>query len=90
MPNDDVNDLQKEWRAIVIAELASVKASIDSLRTQVGDVKSTVAQAAEVQSLRSEVDKLKEFKSKVIGMTIAINSVAIIIGWIIATFKGGH
>lgn len=87
---DDLNDLQKEWRAIVIAELASVKLSIDNLRTQVGEVKNTVAQAAEVQTLRAEVDKLKEFKARVIGMTIAINSIAILIGWIISTYKGTH
>jgi uncharacterized coiled-coil DUF342 family protein len=88
--SDDINDLQKEWRAIVIAELASVKVSIDGLRTQIADVKSTVAQAAEVQSLRQEVDKLKEFKARVIGMTIAINSIAVLIGWIISTYKGTH
>jgi hypothetical protein len=53
-------------------------------------VKSTVAQAAEVQSLRQEVDKLKEFRARVIGITIAINSIAVLIGWIISNYKGAH
>jgi hypothetical protein len=49
-----------------------------------------VAQAAEVQTLRAEVDKLKEFRAKVMGMTIAMNSIAIVIGWLISTVRAAQ
>lgn len=81
---EEVSQLQIEWRAIVISELSSLKNSVDNLRKEVGDVKTSVAQAAEVQSLRVEVDKLKEFKAKIIGITIALNAVGAVVAWFIS------
>lgn len=82
---EEVSQLQQEWRAIVISELSSLKNSVDNLRKEVGDVKTSVAQAAEVQSLRLEVDKLKEFKAKIIGITIALNAIGAAIAWFISS-----
>ncbi len=81
---EDVSELHKEWRAIIISELSGLKSSVESLRKEIGDVKTTVAQAAEVQNLRIEVDKLKEFKSKIIGITIALNATAAILAWVVS------
>lgn len=89
---EEVSELQKEWRAIVIAELSGLKLSVENLRKEVGDVKTSVAQAAEVQALRMEVDKLKEFKAKIIGITIALNAIGAAVAWFISTIvaRGGH
>lgn len=81
--SDDITELQKEWRAIVIAELTSVKNMIENLRNDIVGVKTTVAQAAEVQHLRQKVESLEQFKAKLIGIIIAVTTVVNIVGWFI-------
>lgn len=83
---DEVNELQKEWRAIVLEKLSTLEDGQSKMRVDIVDIKTSfVKQQAledlrssyrdEVESLRDKIDDLNAFKYKLIGITIAINAV---------------
>ena len=84
--SEDVNELQKEWRAIVLNELRELKTTQGDLRKDIAEIKNSFAQNAEVQSLRTEVDKLKDFRAKAMGLTIAFQAVVAAIAWAISFY----
>lgn len=83
---DDASELQKEWRAIVLDKINKIESTQHELRKDIADIKTASAQATEVTALRSEVDKLKEFKAKGAGIIIGFNSVVAAIAWFISTY----
>ena len=84
--SEDVNELQKEWRAIVLDKLAKLENNQNDLRKDIAEIKASFAQVADVNNLKIEVDKLKDFKSKAVGIIIALNAVGAFIGWAVQTF----
>lgn len=83
---DDINELQKEWRAIVLSKLNNLETSHNDLRKDIADIKDSFTQIKEFQDLRNKVEKLEEFKSKAIGIILGSNVFLVFIGWIIQTF----
>ena len=79
--SEDINELHKEWRAIVLSKLNNLEANQNDIRQDIADVKTSFAQEADLKSLHKEVDKLKEFKSKTIGIIVAANFIIGLIMW---------
>jgi hypothetical protein len=88
--SEDVNELQKEWRAIVLAKLTSLEQTQSELRRDIADMKGNYVTWTEFLALRAEVDVLREFKAKALGIIIALNSVAALLGWGIQTYLNHH
>lgn len=83
---EDVNELQKEWRAIVLDKLNRQETNLTELRKDIAELKIVSAQATEVKALREEVDKLKEFRARFVGIIIAVNAVIAVAGWIVSLY----
>ena len=95
MGSEEVNELQKEWRAIVLDKLTSLDQGQKDLRTDIMDIKTTfVNQQAletlketnrtEIKELRDKVDSLEKFKFKLIGMAIVFQ---LVFGLIVIYFE---
>ena len=84
--SEDVNELQKEWRAIVLDKLNKQEENLIELRRDIADLKSNYVPWTEFVALQRELQKLKEFKAKAIGLMIGLNSLVGIIGWSIQAF----
>jgi hypothetical protein len=80
---DEINELQKEWRAIVLDKLTSLEDGQKDLKQDIVDIKTTFvkqhaleslreANRNDIEALRNKVDKLEAFKSKFIGVAIAV------------------
>jgi hypothetical protein len=83
---DEINELQKEWRAIVLEKLSTLEDGQSKIRSDIVDIKTSfVKQQAledlrvtyrnELEHLRDKIDSLNAFKYKLIGITIAINAI---------------
>lgn len=79
--SEDVNELQKEWRAIVLAKLTTLEANQAELRRDIADMKGNYVNWNEYLALKKEVDILKEFKTKAVTLILAANAVVAVIGW---------
>ena len=90
-PDDTANQLQTEWRAIILAKLNSLEAGQQAISKDIADMRMQYARQSDVDGLREDVNKLKLWKASVIGICIAVNAVAVIIGWMIQTYiSAGH
>lgn len=80
-----VNDLQKEWRQNLLLQLRDLqdgqKGLVKSMEdfqkvisSQVSEMRESFAQKAEVKDLAKEVESLKAFKNKLIGLIIGSNA----------------
>jgi|ERR1017187_3200292 hypothetical protein len=88
---DELSEMQKEWRAIVLDKLTSVELSQRELKTDIVDIKTTFVKQqaletlretnrADIETLRTKVDSLEAFKYKLIGIAI---SVEVIVGFVV-------
>ena len=84
---DDISELQREWRQIVLAKLDSLELGQNQLKTEVSGMKSTLAEQqaretvrssqtatylAELKILEGKIDDLESFKSKAVGVILTI------------------
>ena len=87
---DEVNELQREWRAIVLEKLSGLEAGQAQMRTDIVDIKTSfVKQQAledlrksygeELQLMKDKIDELNAFKYKLIGISLAVNVVLSVI-----------
>ena len=87
MSDDSNSEMQREWRAIVISKLDSLEAGQNQLKSEVGGVKATLAEQQARESVRSsqnatylselklletKIEELEAFKSKAVGVILAI------------------
>lgn len=83
MPSED--ELLKEWRAGLTAQIASVGIKLDDLSDRIGVIEITLAtnshQNKEIEVLKTKVEHLEEFKTKFIGGMIALNGLLALVGW---------
>ena len=95
MGSEEVNELQKEWRAIVLDKLTTLDQGQKDLRADIMDIKTTFVnqQALEtlketnrldIKELRDKVESLEKFKFKLIGMAAVCQ---LIFGLIIIYFE---
>ena len=88
--NDDINEFQKEWRALIINSLTELKSDISALRKDIAEIKGNFVPWTEFSELRKDMEDLKLSKSKFIGVVVGINLAAALIGWGIQTFLYWH
>jgi len=88
--NEDVNEFQKEWRALMISSLTELKSDISALRKDIAEIKGNFVPWSEFADMRKEVEDLKISKSKFMGIIVGINLAAALIGWGIQTYLYWH
>lgn len=88
--SDDLSEFQKEWRAIVLNNQADLRNDIASLRKDIQEMKGNYVPWSEFSDVKKDVEELKQFKSKFIGIIIAVNAVAAILGWALQTYLYWH
>ena len=95
MPIDEIVELQKEWRAIVLDKLTSVEQGQKELKSDVVDIKTTfVKQQAldllresnrtDLKDLNDKVDKLVSFKYKLVGIFLGVQGLLFVIAWFLS------
>jgi len=91
---NELEELQKEWRSIVLDKLTSVEQSQKEVKADIVEIKTTFVKQNVLQelaetnrtdlaALRDKVDKLENFKYKLIGIAIGAQAVIGIIIWFI-------
>ena len=91
---DEIGELQKEWRAIVLDKLTSVEMNQREVKADIVEIKTTfVKQQAletlrennrtDIETLRNKVDALENFKYKLIGIAIGAQAVVAVIIYVI-------
>lgn len=85
--DDLINDLQKEWRAIVLTKLSSLEASQISLAREISDMKTTFAHQVEMETLKDRVNDLERSKAKFLGIILGVQ---LAIGAILYLVKAFH
>ena len=94
---EDINELHNEWRAIVLNKLNSLETGQLVLHKEISDIKTSFVHNSQLnalqqlhtdqlQALTTKVEVIESFKAKVVGMIIAINAIAVLVGWIITSF----
>ena len=83
---DRVQELEREHRLLVLGKLEKLDNNINEIRRDISSITSSCASAIELDNLKTEIDKLKAFKNKAVGILIAVNTAAIFVGWAIETF----
>ena len=84
MPDNELGEFQKEWRAIVLDKLTSVEKSQNEVRADIVDIKTTFVKQqslealretnrADIKELKDKVEILEQFKFKLAGVVISIN-----------------
>lgn len=94
--------LQQEWRSIVLTKLDSLDRGQKDLKTEIGDIKSSFASQKaletmrehyqqELDRLRDKVENLEGFKSKAIGIILTIQFLTgLFVYWLHATAPVAH
>lgn len=87
MSNEDTTrELQAEWRSIVLSKLNGLESGMASLNKDITDIKLNAAKLTDLENLREQVDDLRLWKAKVIGICIGINVIGVGLGWLIQTY----
>ena len=96
---EDANELQKEWRAIVLDKLSTLEKGQKEIKDDIVDIKTTfvrqqaleelrTANNREIEILRGKIEDLNAFKYKLIGIAIGANLIISAVGFFF--FHGGH
>ena len=80
-PNEELAQLHREWREIVLKDLSELKLLVKELSSQIVDVKLTFAQQHELIDLRLRISSLESFKAKLIGITLGANAIFALLAW---------
>ena len=88
MGDNDNNEMQREWRAIVLSKLSSLETSHKDLNTNIQEIKTSFAKQQTIDILQGRVDELEKFKSKLVGFTLAFQVVWVIVTFLLYYFQG--
>lgn len=80
---DELSEMQKEWRAIVLDKLTSVEQTQKEIKAEIVSIQTTFAKQSEINELREKVDKLENFKYKLVGIFLGAQGVIAAIIWFI-------
>ena len=90
MGYDEINELHKEWRAIVLDKLTSLEVGQKELKSDIIDIKTTFvkqqaleslreANRVEIELIKDKVEKLDYFKAKVVGIVIGVQTLLVVV-----------
>ena len=91
---DELNELQKEWRAIVLEKLSTLATGQSQIQADIVEIKTSFVRQQsldelqrtyqeELDKLKGQIDDLKAFKYKLIGITIGANAVLAVLSFVI-------
>jgi hypothetical protein len=94
MSEEAMNDLQKEWRAIVLDKLSTLEKGQKEIKDDIVDIKTTfvrqqaleelrLAKNREIAVLREKIEDLNAFKYKLIGIAIGANIIISALGFML-------
>jgi len=94
MSEEAMNDLQKEWRAIVLDKLSTLEKGQKEIKDDIVDIKTTfvrqqaleelrLANNREIAVLREKIEDLNAFKYKLIGIAIGANIIISALGFML-------
>lgn len=97
MALDELGELQKEWRAIVLDKLTSVEQFQKELKADIVDIKTTFVRQQALEALRENnraaidtleirVAQLTSFKNRLIGVVIGASTAVNFAFWLIQHF----
>ena len=89
---EDVSQLQKEWRQIVLDKLTSMEKDQHEIRDDLTEIKTTfvrqqamdelkAANSREMDILRGKIEELNAFKYKLLGMATGLSFLITVIGF---------
>ena len=74
---------------LILRKLEQLEAGQNEMRSEIVAIKVALAKSSdytdEIKELRGQVESLRLFKAKMIGIAVAINAVAVFAGWLIQT-----
>jgi len=99
--SEDINELQREWRAIVLDKLSSVEKGQNEIKRDIVDIKTSfvrqqaleelrLANKNEINQLSLKIDELTAFKYKIVGIAVGANTIISVIVFLIAEFAGKY
>ena len=86
MSNDDLGQMQSEWRAIVLSKLNSLENGQNQMQRDISAISTTCASVTDLRLLQEKVEHLESWKAKATGIVIAFNIVAVFLGWLIQSY----
>jgi hypothetical protein len=95
---NEINQLQAEWRAIVLDKLTSVEQTQKEVKADIVEIKTSFAtqtalqklsesNKAEIEKLNDKVDKMQTFKYKFVAVCLAVQ---LVVGCAIWWFEHFH
>ena len=98
---EDINELQKEWRAIVLDKLTSIEKDQREIRNDITSIKESFVRQStlderdaghmhSIEVLRDKVDALENFKYKLIGIVIGVNTLLSLVFAVIGIYLSRH
>jgi len=84
MGESEINQLQLEWRRIVLDKLEVLEKGQANLAADIVIIKTSFVQHAELKELREKISILEEFKYKFVGSLITLQIILSSIGYVVA------
>lgn len=82
--SEDIQELQKEWRAIVLTRLEALSIQLETIKQELTLMKINSVRLEDFKKLESDVEDLKALKNKMIAAWAAIQVVSVILAWVIS------
>lgn len=79
--SDDLAELQREWRKIVLDKLNNLEEGQKQLTKELADHRLSSVAHEELNFLSLRVAQLENSKQKLIGILIGVNALLAAIGW---------
>lgn len=91
--DEQLNDLQREWRAIVLSKLNSLESGQSKLASDIVEIKTSFVHQTQYQAkiavlekknkdLEDKIDELEKFKIKLVAVVLTLQTVGFGILWL--------
>lgn len=95
--DDDLGQMQQEWRAIVLSKLSGLELGQLTLQKDLIDIRLSMASLDHLDQVSTVIDKLQErvktleqFQQKLLGVLLALNVSVMLLGWFYEHFVASH
>ena len=84
--NNELTELQREWRASITASIKSTEAKVDTMLSQMNDMRSEYARSHQLDAVSKRVTSLESDKNKIIGAAVLLNGLGALVLFLITKF----
>ena len=81
--SDDLSQLQQEWRAIVLKKLDALESGQEKIATELIEHRLDSPSRIDIEKIMDRVIVLEESKARFTGIMIGLNTVILIIVWLV-------